>query len=154
MPDENREPEVKITDRRRFSSEGEPRNDAPEEPEAPGGAPAAAAAPSSPASAPEPPFDAEEAAPLPPPTFEFLVLSFRWQTELQLGLYGSSATPGEKEPAPDLEGARHTIDLLGMLQEKTRGNLTLDEQRLLENSLTELRFRYVQAVDRFTKQKT
>ena len=34
-----------------------------------------------------------------------------------------------------------------MLQEKTRGNLTIEEQRLLENSLTELRFRYVQAVE-------
>jgi len=59
----------------------------------------------------------------------------------------------EQEPMPDLEGARHSIDLLGMLQEKTRGNLTLEEQRLLENSLTELRFRYVEAVERFAKKK-
>ncbi|HYM09442.1 MAG TPA: DUF1844 domain-containing protein [Bryobacterales bacterium] len=154
MPDENREPEVKITDRRRFSAEGEPRDDGPEEPETPGAAPAAASRAPSEAAAPEPPPEAKEAAPLPPPTFEFLVLSFRWQAELQLGLYGSPASPEEKEPAPDLEGARHSIDLLGMLQEKTRGNLTLEEQRLLENSLTELRFRYVQAIDRFTKQKT
>ncbi|HPQ15604.1 MAG TPA: DUF1844 domain-containing protein [Bryobacteraceae bacterium] len=43
--------------------------------------------------------------------------------------------------------ARHYIDLLGVLQEKTRGNLTLEEQRYLENSLTELRFRYVQAAE-------
>jgi hypothetical protein len=35
--------------------------------------------------------------------------------------------------------------MLGVLLEKTRGNLTLDEQRLLENSLTELRYRFVQA---------
>jgi hypothetical protein len=33
---------------------------------------------------------------------------------------------------------------MGILLEKTKGNLSLDEQRLLENSLTELRFRYVQ----------
>jgi len=79
------------------------------------------------------------------------VLSLRWQAELQLGLH---IPPTEKEePPPDLEGARHSIDLLGMLQEKTRGNLTLEEQRLLENSLTELRFRYVQAVDRYTKKQ-
>ena len=46
-----------------------------------------------------------------------------------------------------------SIDLLAMLQGKTRGNLTLEEQRLLENSLTELRFRYVQAVERYTKKQ-
>ena len=40
---------------------------------------------------------------------------------------------------------RHAIDMLGMLAEKTRGNLSMDEQRLIENSLTELRFRFVQA---------
>jgi hypothetical protein len=43
--------------------------------------------------------------------------------------------------------ARHTIDLMAVLAEKTRGNLTIDEQRMLENSLTELRFRYVQVSD-------
>jgi hypothetical protein len=40
--------------------------------------------------------------------------------------------------------AQHAIDLLGVLAEKTHGNLTIEEQRYLENSLTELRFRYVQ----------
>jgi len=38
-----------------------------------------------------------------------------------------------------------------MLQEKTRGNLTLDEQRNLENTLTELRFRYVQRLEESQK---
>ena len=41
--------------------------------------------------------------------------------------------------------------MLGVLQEKTKGNLTLEEQRLLENSLTELRFRYVQALEESKK---
>ena len=53
---------------------------------------------------------------------------------------------------PDLDLARHTIDLMAMLQEKTRGNLTLEEQRLLDNSLTLLRFRYVQAAGEAKKQ--
>jgi hypothetical protein len=35
--------------------------------------------------------------------------------------------------------------MLGVLQEKTKGNLSLEEKRLLDNSLTELRFRYMQA---------
>ena len=43
--------------------------------------------------------------------------------------------------------ARHTIDLLAMLQEKTRGNVSMEEQRLVENALTELRFRFVQAME-------
>ncbi|MCC7176077.1 MAG: DUF1844 domain-containing protein [Bryobacterales bacterium] len=83
--------------------------------------------------------------PLPPPTFEYLVFSIRTQAELSLGLlrFGKE----EEKHEPDLEAARHAIDLLAMLQEKVRGNLSVEEQRLLDNSLTELRFRYVQAVE-------
>ena len=88
--------------------------------------------------------------PVPPASFEFLAESLRLQAEMQLGLMRLGAE--EQSPA-DLELARHTIDLMAMLQEKTRGNLTLEEQRLLENSLTLLRFRYVQAVDE-AKKKT
>ena len=87
--------------------------------------------------------------PLPPATFEFLTISLKTQAEIQLGLlhFGDD----KDEPEPDLRIARHTIDMLGMLQDKTRGNLSMEEQRLLENSLTELRFRYVQAVEKSAK---
>jgi uncharacterized protein DUF1844 len=78
--------------------------------------------------------------PLPPASFSFIVLSLRAQAEMQLGLMQFS----EEKPQPDLPLARHTIDLMAVLLEKTRGNLDLDEQRMLENSLTELRFRFVQ----------
>ena len=88
--------------------------------------------------------------PLPPATFEFLVLSLRTQTEMHLGLLYSGEE--KDQPEPDFRIARHSIDLLAMLQEKTRGNITLEEQRLIENSLTELRFRYVQAMERHQKQ--
>jgi len=59
-------------------------------------------------------------------------------------------------PAPDFRVARHSIDLLAMLQEKTRGNVTMEEQRLVENALTELRFRFVQAMEKksTTEQQT
>ena len=77
---------------------------------------------------------------LPPASFEFLVLSLRVQAEIHLGLY-----PAPDGAKPDLEIARHTIDLLAVLQTKTKGNLTMEEQRLLDNSLTELRFRFIQA---------
>jgi hypothetical protein len=85
--------------------------------------------------------------PLPPPTFEFLVFSLKTQAELRLGLLAY----GEKPEEPDLPAARHAIDLLGMIFDKTRGNLSLDEQRLIENALTELRFRFVQVGDATAK---
>jgi len=87
-------------------------------------------------------------APIPPASFLFLVLSLRAQAEMQLGLMHFGE--GEK-PQPDLMLARHTIDLMAVLHEKTKGNLTLEEQRMLENSLTELRFRFVQARDEAAK---
>lgn len=93
--------------------------------------------------------ESEQHIPLPPASFEFLALSIRTQAELQLGLIHFG--PENERPKPDLDLARHSIDLLGMLQEKTRGNLTLEEQRLVENSLTELRFRFVQALEESKK---
>jgi len=82
--------------------------------------------------------------PLPPPTFEFLVFSLKTQAEMQLGLFQFGQA---SEEPPNLPAARHAIDLLAMIAEKTRGNLALEEQRLIENSLTELRFRFVQVAE-------
>jgi hypothetical protein len=83
--------------------------------------------------------------PLPPATFEFLILSLKAQTEMYLGMmhFGEE----KDRPDPDFRIARHTIDLLAMLQEKTRGNVTIEEQRVVDNALTELRFRFVQAME-------
>ena len=91
----------------------------------------------------------EAEIPLPPASFEFFVLSLKYQSEVAMGLYWHGE---EKDrPEPDLRVARHSIDLLAMLQDKTRGNLSHDEKMLLENSLTELRFRYVQATEATNK---
>ncbi|MCS6952407.1 MAG: DUF1844 domain-containing protein [Bryobacterales bacterium] len=95
--------------------------------------------------------DAEAAAPTPPATFEWLTLSLRLQAEMHLGLLGGGED--QEPPKPNLEAARHAIDLLAMLQEKTKGNLTWEEQRLLDNSVTELRFRYVQAFEESRKRQ-
>ena len=102
----------------------------------------------------EPKADAGDPAeephiPLPAASLEFLLLSLRTQAELHLGLihFGEE----KDRPKPDFDLARHNIDLLGILRDKTKGNLTLEEQRLLENSLTELRFRYVQALEESKK---
>jgi len=88
--------------------------------------------------------------PLPPATFEFLVFSLKTQAEVRMGMLGFGE---EKEAAPDLRAARHAIDLLAMLADKTRGNLSMEEQRMVENSLTELRFRYVHATEEAAKSR-
>lgn len=89
--------------------------------------------------------------PLPPATFEFLILSLKFQAESHLGLlhFGEE----KDRPEPNLQLARHTIDMLAMLQDKTRGNLGSEEQRLVENTVTELRFRYVYATEQAGKQR-
>jgi len=81
--------------------------------------------------------------PLPPPSFEFLVYSLRVQAEMSMGLHQRE----ESDEKADLRVARHSIDLLAVLQDKTRNNLSMEEQRLLDNSVTELRFRYLQAYE-------
>jgi uncharacterized protein DUF1844 len=87
--------------------------------------------------------------PLPPASFAFLVESILMQTQMHLGLmhFGDK----DEQPEPNLALARHSIDLLGVLQEKTKGNLSAEEQRLIENGLTELRFRFVQVSDEMKK---
>lgn len=96
---------------------------------------------------------AENDFPLPPANFLFLVESILMQAQIQLGLLNFGDEKDEK-PEPNLGLARHSIDLLGMLQEKTKGNLTTEEERLLENGLTELRFRYVQVADEQKKKNS
>jgi Domain of unknown function (DUF1844) len=90
--------------------------------------------------------------PVPPATFEFLILSLKTQTEVHLGLlhFGEE----NERPEPNFSIARHTIDLLAMLEQKTRGNLSIEEQRMVENALTELRFRFVQAMEGHQKRAT
>ena len=90
--------------------------------------------------APEQDDDDDSRPELPPPDFDFLVYSLRLQAELNIGLL-----PFGEMRKPDFELGRHNIDLLAMLQEKTKGNLSVEEQRSLDNSVTELRFRWVQA---------
>ncbi|MFW6414708.1 MAG: DUF1844 domain-containing protein [Thermodesulfobacteriota bacterium] len=57
---------------------------------------------------------------------------------------GEVPEPESGTTSTNLSMARHTIDILGMLEEKTQGNLTSDEEDLLKNILFELRMKYVQ----------
>jgi hypothetical protein len=56
---------------------------------------------------------------------------------------GEIPDPVTQKREKDLPLAKQTIDILGILKEKTRGNLTPDEERLMENILTDLRWRYI-----------
>jgi hypothetical protein len=57
---------------------------------------------------------------------------------------GEVPHPESQVAAPNLVLAKQTIDILGMLQAKTRGNLTPEEEKLLEHLLLDLRLRYVE----------
>ena len=83
---------------------------------------------------------APDANHLGPVSFEHLVQSMYMTAMMALG---AGTQPGEK-PRIDLMGARQTIDLLGVLGEKTKGNLVADEQRLLESALFELRMMFLE----------
>jgi len=61
---------------------------------------------------------------------------------------GDAPHPETGRPAPDLVMAHETLDLLTMLREKTRGNLTPEEERVFANMLADLQMRYVEASKR------
>ena len=77
---------------------------------------------------------------LPPASFGFLIEQFVSQSLLYMGLMSHPAT-GKTEK--DLDVARHAIDMLGMIQAKTKGNLSADEEQALTQSLYELRMTFV-----------
>lgn len=80
---------------------------------------------------------------LPQIDFSTFVLSLAASAMVQLGI--APGPEGEKREAPDLAMARHTIDTLEMLADKTRGNLDADEERLLQSVLYEVRMTFVRA---------
>ncbi len=69
-----------------------------------------------------------------------IVQSVYMSAIMQLG----GNTPQGQQPQVDLMGARQSIDMLAILQEKTKGNLAADETRLLENALFELRIAFLE----------
>ncbi len=73
-------------------------------------------------------------------TFDRLVQSVYMTAAMQLGAGGQ---PGE-QPRVDILGARQSIDMLSILTEKTKGNLTPNEARLLQNALFELRMSFLE----------
>ena len=86
----------------------------------------------------------EEDAPLAEITFTNFILSVSTSALIQLGVIQDPAT---KQLAKYLPLAKQTIDLIGMLKEKTKGNLNPEEENLIENVLYDLRIRYVKALE-------
>jgi hypothetical protein len=75
--------------------------------------------------------------------FEKFAASLYMSALMQLGL----AAPQGGQPQVDLMGARQTIDILGILKEKTKGNLTSAEENMLQNVLYELRMAYLEVTN-------
>jgi hypothetical protein len=85
--------------------------------------------------------EAVRTEPLPSPAFGELVNIIVMQAMAGLGLLRG---PGGESLPPNLEVAKHFIDLLQLLDDKTKGNLTPDEKRLLDQVLYETRMTFVQ----------
>ena len=79
---------------------------------------------------------------LPEIDFNSFVFSLSTSVLIQLG---EIEDPFTQKPAKNLPLAKQTIDLIGMLKEKTKGNLTPQEEKLMETILYDLRMRYVKA---------
>lgn len=149
MADEEEKPKAfKVDDRRRFSAEGElkPEHRGDEERSETAASPKAAAPPPD-ISAAEPKAapgyagaHAGGLGPTPEITFGTFVVGLSTQALMHLG---EIPDPHGGEMAPDLPAAQQLIDIIGMLQEKTRGNLDHDEQALLDAVLFDLRMKYV-----------
>jgi hypothetical protein len=76
-------------------------------------------------------------------TFTTFVISLASSAAIHFGDVPNPETGVRAEP--NLEGASQMIDILALLDQKTRGNLTAEERQVLEQVLYELRLRYVQA---------
>jgi len=81
-----------------------------------------------------------EGAPLPGLNFSAFILSLSSSVMLH---FGDMEDPLSGKKEKNLPMAKHTIDMIDMLKEKTKGNLTADEERLMENILCEMKLRYV-----------
>jgi hypothetical protein len=156
------QPTFKVTDRRLFNADGSPRDLPPEEQPEPTVAttqePAAAAAVAPEPAAEETPaaetaaapdeeeeFTAEDLADArDPASFVSFMMSIASNAASALGMMEHPVT---HQRDVDVELGKHWIDILGMLQKKTAGNLTPQETRMLEGLLADLRMQYVSLVN-------
>lgn len=143
MPEEKDEPTFKVVDRRSFAADGTPVAQTAENKKQPE---ASAAPPPRRQPLPEPEASPEDFLEGADEGFAGLLSELYTGALVQMGLV--AGPDGEALP-PDLVGAHRTIDLVEILQKKTRGNLTAKESRLLEQILYELRLSFVEINKRF-----
>jgi uncharacterized protein DUF1844 len=165
------QPNFKVTDRRLFNADGSPRDLPPEEKpaektEVQAAAPDPVAAPpqehsqSEPEPPPPPPSMSEEEPELTeeelaeaqdPASFVSFVMSIASNAASALGMMEHPVTH-RREVDPEL--GKHWIDILGMLQKKTAGNLSVQERNMMEGLLADLRMQYVSLVNAPPKTRT
>jgi hypothetical protein len=144
--EEKKETGFQVKDRRRFTGGGDHRQEEKPEP------PAAPAREEAEKSEKRPSGEKEgrrgrredrpdASAPFPEIDFSTFVFSLSSSVLIHLGL---APDPVSGEQRQELGLAKQTIDILGMIQEKTRGNLTEEEKRMMDGILYDLRLRYVQ----------
>jgi Domain of unknown function (DUF1844) len=160
------QPNFKVTDRRLFNPDGSPRDLPPDEkpepqivtaaePAASGAAAAAQAQPERDVSAnlgetapepePEEEFTEEDLADArDPASFVAFVMSIASNAASALGMMEHPVT---HQREVDVEAGKHWIDILGMLEKKTAGNLTPQENRMLGGLLADLRMQYVSLIN-------
>ena len=154
------QPTFKVTDRRLFNADGSPRDVPPDEkpPEPPKAV--AAQEPAAVAVAPEPEVQEPQTEPPPadeeeftaeeladardPASFVSFMMSIASNAASALGMMEHPVT---HQREVDVELGKHWIDILGMLQKKTAGNLTASEKRMLEGLLSDLRMQYVSLIN-------
>jgi hypothetical protein len=133
--------ELKVNDRRLFNADGELRQDLEGEPEE---VPEVVASEPPAPPAPEPGF---ERKPLEEPEGVDFTMLINAMAQPALIYLGEIAHPGTGKPEINLEQARLQIDMLQLLQVKCRGNLTNEEEGLLDGLLYQLRMRFVARSD-------
>ncbi len=133
MPKEEEDQGFSVKDKRLFSEDGKLREDVAEEARKEKEAKPHAAAPAQETPGMGPPID-----------FPSYILTYYTQG---LVLLGEVPNPYTNKTEENLEGVRHTVDILGMLKEKTKGNLAAEEEKLLESVLYELRIKYMAKIN-------
>ncbi|MBW1681088.1 MAG: DUF1844 domain-containing protein [Deltaproteobacteria bacterium] len=124
-----------IKDRRAFDESGELKREVPPEPES-------ERKEEAPRETRETTEEKQAPPPLPEVNFTSLIFSLSSSALFHLG---EVADPQTGEKKQDLPLAKHAIDTIAMLREKTEGNLTDEEKKFIENVLADLRWRYVKA---------
>jgi hypothetical protein len=150
-PSKPTDEKIKVVDRRHFTADGERRSDVPQDDAAKQAesrnSAAKGEAPATPREEPlretaPTPSIGFEAGPGVTPKADFAALVGSFYRSA-LALLGGFADPETGHAIVDLEGARHVIDLLDVLAEKTAGNLTSEEARILREVKAELKLAYL-----------